>query len=132
MTEVVFEVAADGTPELEEEYTLSLTAVNTVSDDISQMGFAVFDTDATVATITLKASDHPHGVIEFQDMSVLAESEESSPVTLIVVREFGSIGEFVEICAHKAVEHIILLHTDCRSDFYNVHIHLLYMIHRCS
>ena len=106
MTEVVFEVAADGTPELAEEYTLSLTAVYTVSNDISQMGFAVLDTDATMATITLRASDNPHGVVEFQEISVLAESEESSPVTLTVVREFGSIGEFNrELCTQNS-EHL--------------------------
>ena len=89
----MFEVAADAVPELEEEYHLSLTAVHTVSDDISEMGAAQLDRDATMATLTLSASDNPHGVVEFQELSVHAESEESSPVTLTIVREFGAIGE---------------------------------------
>lgn len=89
----MFQVAADGIPEVAEEYYLSLTAVHTVSDDISAMGAAQLDADATMATLTLRASDNPHGVVEFLQLSVVTQSEESSPVTLTVVREFGSIGE---------------------------------------
>ena len=92
-TEIVFEVTADGAPELAEEYLLSLTAVETLSEDISELGRAQLDSDATVATITLRASDNPHGVVEFQELSVEAESSESSPVVLTIVREFGSIGK---------------------------------------
>ena len=93
MADLVFEVAADGIPELSEEYTLSLTTVHTISDDISQMGFAVLNIEASMATITLSASDSPHGVVEFQQSSVRVQSEESSPSTLTIVREFGTIGE---------------------------------------
>ena len=95
MTEIVFAVAADGTPELAEEYYLSLTAVHTVSSDISPSGSAEIDPDASMATITLRASDNPHGVVEFQEISVLVESEESSPAVLTVIREFGSIGRYI-------------------------------------
>ena len=90
---ITIEIAADGMPELSEVYTLSLVAVNTVSDDISQMGVAELDSQATMATLTVRASDNPHGVVEFQEGSVRAQSEESSPITLTVVREFGAIGE---------------------------------------
>ena len=90
-TEIVFSVAADGTPELAEEYSLSLTSVQTFSDDISSMGRAELDPSATMATITLRASDNPHGVVEFQEMT--AETEESSSLFLTVVREFGAIGQ---------------------------------------
>ena len=90
-------MAADGTPELAEVYSLSLTAVRTVSDDISEMGIAEFDSLATMATLTVRASDNPHGVVEFQ--TVQAQSEESSPVTLTVVREFGMIGRLY--CVRK-------------------------------
>ena len=89
----MFEVAADGTPELAEEYYLSLTEVQTLSEDISEMGRAELDGDATMATITLRASDNPHGVVEFQELSVETQSQEDSPVILTVVREFGAIGE---------------------------------------
>ena len=89
----MIEVAADSMPELSEVYTLSLTAVRTVSDDISQMGAAELDDQATMATLTVRASDSPHGVVEFQEASVRVESEESNPVALTVVREFGAIGK---------------------------------------
>lgn len=88
---MVFEVTSDGTPELSEVFSLSLVAVRTVSDDISQMGFAELNSLATTATLTVQASDNPHGVVEFQETSVL--SEESNPITLTVVREFGTVGE---------------------------------------
>ena len=90
-TEIVFSVAADGTPELAEEYSLSLTGVQTLTEDISVTGRAVLDTSATMATVTLRASDNPHGVVEFQEMSV--ETEESSRLFLTIVREFGAIGQ---------------------------------------
>lgn len=89
----MFQVAADGAPELAEIYSLSITAVRTVSPDISQLGIAELDSQATMATITVEASDNPHGVVEFQSTSVAVESEESSPVTLTIVREFGTIGK---------------------------------------
>ena len=43
------------------------------------------------ATITVRASDNPHGVVEFQVMSV--STDESSPAQLTIVRQFGTIGE---------------------------------------
>ena len=89
----MFQVAADGAPELAEIYSLSITGVRTVSLDISQLGIAELDSQATMATITVEASDNPHGVVEFQSASVAVESEESSPVILTVVREFGTIGK---------------------------------------
>ena len=86
-------MAADSAPELAEEYLLSLTAVETLSEDISELGRAQLDSDASMATISLRASDNPHGVVEFQELSVEAESSESSPVVLAIVREFGTIGK---------------------------------------
>ena len=43
------------------------------------------------ATITVRASDDPHGVVEFQAVSV--STDESSPARLTIVRQFGTIGE---------------------------------------
>ena len=43
------------------------------------------------ATITVRASDNPHGVVEFQAVSVSAD--ESSPAQLTIVRQFGTIGK---------------------------------------
>ena len=110
-TEIVFEVAADGTPELAEEYLLSLTAVETLSEDISELGRAQLDSDATMATISLRASDNPHGVVEFQELSVEAESDESSPVVLTIVREFGSIGK-----------HFTFVHSVCEVSCFTVSV----------
>lgn len=87
----MLQVSADGTPELSEVYSLSLTAVRTVSSDISQMGIAELNSLATMATLTVQASDNPHGVVEFQETSV--SSEESSPIILTLVREFGAVGK---------------------------------------
>ena len=86
----MFTVAADGTPELAEEFYLNVTDVRTLSNDISEMGRAELDTSAVMATITLRASDNPHGVVEFQEVTV--ETEESSLLSLTIVREFGAIG----------------------------------------
>ena len=77
--------------------------MRTVSDDISEMGIAEFDSLATVATLTVRASDNPHGVVEFQ--TVQAQSEESSPITLTVVREFGMIGRLY--CVSKTTLNFI-------------------------
>ena len=87
----MLQVSADGTPELSEVYSLSLTAVRTVSNDISQMGIAELNSLATMGTLTVQASDNPHGVVEFQETSV--SSEESSPTILTLVREFGAVGK---------------------------------------
>ena len=43
------------------------------------------------ATITVRASDNPHGVVEFQAVSV--STDESSPAQLTIVRQFGTIGK---------------------------------------
>ena len=88
-------MASDGIPELQEVYLLSITSLRTVSEDISQLGVAELDSQAAMATITVQASDSPHGVVEFQTNSVRVSSEESSLPLLTVVREFGTIGTFL-------------------------------------
>ena len=46
-----------------------------------------------MATITIQASDAPHGVVEFQTSSVFVSSGETTPTQLTLVRQFGSFGE---------------------------------------
>lgn len=84
---------ADSAPETAEPYTLNLISVRTLSPDISPSGRAELDSQGTMATITIRASDNPHGVVEFQSTSQFVTSAEASPTQLTIIREFGSIGE---------------------------------------
>ena len=82
-------------PELSERYTLTLTAVRTVSTDVSPTGHALLSNTNTMATITIAASNSPHGVIEFQQGVIMLNITETTTTQLTIIREFGTIGEFV-------------------------------------
>lgn len=82
-------------PELSERYTLTLTAARTVSTDVSPTGHALLSDTNTMATITIAASNSPHGVIEFQQGVVMLNITETTTTQLTIIREFGTIGEFV-------------------------------------
>ena len=84
-------VQADSSPEVEERYTLTLVAVETISDNVSPSGHAIFDPLATMATVTIQASNNPHGVIEFQSDTV--RLEEGGAEGVAIVRQFGAFGE---------------------------------------
>ena len=84
---------ADATPEVEELYTLRLTAARTLSADISPSGAATLDSQATIATISIGASNNPHGVVEFQSSSLVVLGEEGMPLQLTVIRQFGAFGQ---------------------------------------
>ena len=92
-TEIVISVRPDPTPEIEERYTLSLITVTTISDVISPPGAADFDEQATTSTITIRASNNPHGVVEFQQSSLFARSQDGMTVQFTIIREFGTFGE---------------------------------------
>ena len=98
-TDILIQVLADATPEVSEPYTLNITSVQTLSPDISPLGHASLDPLATMATITIQASDNPHGVVEFQAAAV--SSRETAPVELTLVRKFGTFG--------KALTHLVQL-----------------------
>ena len=70
---------------------LTIIAVRTLSEDISSSGGAVLDTQASTATITISASDNPHGVMEFQATS--ASGTETAQAQLTLIRQFGIIGK---------------------------------------
>lgn len=89
----MIDVRADAIPEVSEPYTLNITSVETLSPDISPTGHAILDPLGAMATITIQASDNPHGVVEFQAASADVSSGESTPVELTLVREFGRIGK---------------------------------------
>ena len=86
-------VRADATPEIEERYTLNLISIATVSDVISPSGAAVLDSQGTTSSITIRASNNPHGVVQFQESSLFANSQDGMTVQFTVIREFGSFGE---------------------------------------
>ena len=80
-------------PELVELYVLSLTAVRTVSPDVAPSGQAILSDTDTMATITIEASNSPHGIVEFQMGSESVNVSEESSSELTIVREFGTFGE---------------------------------------
>ena len=86
-------VRSDPTPEIEERYTLELIAITTISDVISLSGAAVFEEQGTTSSITIRASNNPHGVIQFQQSSLVARSQDGMSVQFTIIREFGTFGE---------------------------------------
>ena len=95
---ITFVVVEDLMPELSERYTLTLTAVRTISTDVSPNGYALLSDTNTMATITIAASNSPHGVIEFQQGATLLNISETTTTRLTIIRAFGNIGEFT--CTH--------------------------------
>ena len=86
-------VQTDTTPELAERYTLTLRQVRTISDVISSgSGAATLDTQATMATITIRASDNPHGEVDFQNSSLFVTTEEGLAPQFTIIRQFGTFG----------------------------------------
>ncbi len=84
-------MAADSQPEVEERFTLTLTSIETLSDDVAPPGHAILNPLATMATVTIRASNNPHGVVEFQSRSV--RLLEGGAMGVAIVRQFGAIGE---------------------------------------
>ena len=93
MTDIVVSVRSDPTPEIEERYSLELVAIATISDVISPSGAAVLDQQGTTSSITIRASNNPHGVVQFQRSSLVVMSQEGMSVQFTVIREFGTFGE---------------------------------------
>ena len=85
-------VRSDPTPEIEERYTLELTTITTISDVISPSGAADFNPQGTTSSITIRASNNPHGVVQFQQSSLTARSQDGMTVQFTIIREFGTFG----------------------------------------
>ena len=62
----------DSTPEPRRNFALELT---------SATGGADIDPTAKRATVTVVASDYPHGLVEFEQPSEIAVNEQSTQVT---------------------------------------------------
>ena len=62
---------------------------------IASAGHASFIQGKTTATISISASDRPHGVIELEAGSRMVTRNDERNFTLTVSRLFGNIGKFV-------------------------------------
>ena len=83
---------ADNTSEIDEPFQVILG--NPVTSGISQTGAAEINADMATATVTIAASDEPHGVFEFQQSSRRFTAQESANIVeLPVARLFGKIGK---------------------------------------
>ena len=87
-------VRSDATPELEERFILTLDSVSTFSSVISSSaGAASLDPQARTADISIRASNNPHGQVDFQTSSLSVTVGEGLSQQLTVIRQFGSFGE---------------------------------------
>ena len=85
-------VKSDSMPETAEPFTLRLYNISTVG--VSLTGSARILTAESTASVTIKASNEPHGKVEFDSSSLkVTTSEGNRQVSLTVVRLFGSIGK---------------------------------------
>jgi G-protein coupled receptor 98 len=84
-------VKSDSMPETAEHYILRLHNISTVG--VSSTGAAQIVIANSTASLTIKASNDPHGQVEFDSSSLkVTTSEGNRQVSLTVVRLFGSIG----------------------------------------
>ncbi len=94
MTTISVVVRSDATPELAEGFTLTLTTARTLSSIISSGGGeAIIETEGSTATITIGASNNPHGQVSFLTNSLLIMTEEGATPQLTIVRQFGAFGK---------------------------------------
>ena len=89
---IFLEVISDVIPEPDEVFKVKLTSIETTG--LSQSGKAILDKSASIATLSLGASDNPHGLVEFS----LGESpyrvrENVGQLQLTIVRHFGKMGK---------------------------------------
>ncbi|XP_038076858.1 adhesion G-protein coupled receptor V1-like isoform X2 [Patiria miniata] len=88
---ILLSVLSDDTPEVNEEFQVTLSNVQTMG--ISLTGAATLDPQGSTASVTIQASDEPHGVFSFaQGSEVVMVAEGNTTVQLFVDRKFGSIG----------------------------------------
>lgn len=67
--------------------------MDTLSADIAATGAATIG-QANVATVTIRASNNPHGIVEFLMSSLNVTTDESAMLDLTIIREFGLLGNY--------------------------------------
>ncbi|XP_048584248.1 adhesion G-protein coupled receptor V1 isoform X2 [Nematostella vectensis] len=88
---ITFNVEADSKPEPDEVFSVQLSNVTTV--DVAASGAATLIPARATATVTVQASDEPHGCVEFQSGSRIVITTEDKNVTLILSRLYGTLGD---------------------------------------
>lgn len=100
MTSLKTRVLKDNTSEADEQFQVILR--NPVTLGVSSTGAAEIDNRISTATVTIAASNEPHGVLEFQQSSrSVTVKENENVLELSVARLFGNIGKlfFFFICS---------------------------------
>ena len=92
-TSIHLSVRNDSTPETYEVFVVHLNNLQTFG--IASAGHATFIQGKTTATISISASDRPHGVIQLEAGSRMVTRSDEKNFTLTVSRLFGNIGKFV-------------------------------------
>lgn len=85
-------VRNDSTPETHEVFVVQLSNIQTF--DIASTGQASFIPGKTTATVSISASDTPHGVVELEAGSRFVSRADEKNFTLTVSRLFGNIGKW--------------------------------------
>lgn len=83
----------DSTPETHEVFVVQLSNIQTF--DIASTGQASFIPGKTTATVSISASDRPHGVVELEAGSRLVSRADEKNFTLTVSRLFGNMGKWL-------------------------------------
>lgn len=89
---IVLTIRNDSTPETREVFVVQLSNIQTF--DIASTAQASFIPGKTTATVSISASDRPHGVVELEAGSRLVSRADEKNFTLTVSRLFGNIGKW--------------------------------------
>lgn len=91
-TSIILTVRNDSSPETHEVFVVRLSNIQTFG--IASTGHASFIPGKTTATISISASDRPHGVVELETGSRRVTRQDEKNFTLAVSRLFGKIGTY--------------------------------------
>ena len=98
-TSIVLTVRNDSSPETHEVFVVRLSNIQTFG--VASPGHASLIPGKTTATISISASDRPHGVIELETGSREVTRHDEKNFTLTVSRLFGKIGTYFCFSLYK-------------------------------
>ncbi|XP_075895105.1 adhesion G-protein coupled receptor V1 isoform X2 [Nelusetta ayraudi] len=88
---IVLHLLDDATPENKDEYTVSLSNIQTFGVVVT--GHAVLDVQGSEAVLTVDRSDEPYGLLAIAPSSVKVTTEErDTTINIYINREFGASG----------------------------------------
>lgn len=91
-TSIILTIRNDSSPETHEVFVVRLSNIQTFG--VASTGHASFFPGKTTATISISASDRPHGVVELESGSRRVTRQDEKNFTLTVSRLFGKIGMY--------------------------------------